>query len=151
VTGIARACRLTGYSRATLYRHRTPRAPRVSRPRRPPPNALSARERQQVLDLLNRPGYVDLAPAQVWARELDAGRFWCSESTMYRILRAEGQVGERRRQATHPARTKPELVAHGPNQIWSWDIERHEAPVRREARRIEGGERPSRRVVAAAW
>ena len=83
---------------------------------------LTPTERQVVLDLLNRPENVDLAPAQVWARELDAGRWWCSESTMYRIPRQEGQAGERRRQATHPARTRPELVADGPNQVWSWDI-----------------------------
>ncbi|MGI5182333.1 hypothetical protein ACQEVZ_39235 [Dactylosporangium sp. CA-152071] len=81
-----------------------------------------------MLQLLNQPEYAVLAPAQVWARELDEGRWWCSESTMYRILRAAGQTGERRAQATHPARTKPELVADAPNQVWSWDIERHEAP-----------------------
>jgi hypothetical protein len=46
---------------------------------------------------------------------------------MYRILRDVGEVSERRRQATHPARVKPELVAAGPNAVWSWDIERHEA------------------------
>ncbi|WP_229073383.1 hypothetical protein [Actinoplanes sp. DH11] len=69
-----------------------------------------------MLQLLNRPEYADLAPAQVWARELDEGRWWCSESTMYRILRAAGQTGERRAQATHPTRTKPELVADAANQ-----------------------------------
>jgi transposase InsO family protein len=91
---------------------------------------LSADERQRVLDLLNSPQYADLAPAQVWARELDEGRWWCSESTMYRILRAAGQSGERRAQATHPARTKPELVAHTPNQVWSWDITKLRGPVK---------------------
>jgi putative transposase len=83
---------------------------------------LSDTERQQVLDLLNRFEYAELAPAQVWARELDEGRYWCSESTMYRILRAAGQVGDRRAQATHPTRKKPELTAQAPNQVWCWDI-----------------------------
>ena len=41
---------------------------------------------------------------------------------MYRLLRANAEVRERRRQATHPAAKKPELIATGPNQIWSWDI-----------------------------
>jgi putative transposase len=91
---------------------------------------LSPTERQQVLDLLNQPAYADLAPAQVWARELDEGRWWCSQSTMYRFLRAAGQTGERRRQATHPARVKPELLATAPNQIWSWDITRLRGPVK---------------------
>ncbi|WP_433619298.1 IS3 family transposase [Dactylosporangium sp. CA-139114] len=129
--GVAAACRLTGLSRATLYRHRNPPAPPKPRtPRRPPPSALSDVERQQVLELLNRPEYVDMAPAQVWARELDEGRWWCSESTMYRILRAAGQTGERRAQATHPAQTKPELVADAPNQVWSWDITKLRGPVK---------------------
>jgi hypothetical protein len=47
---------------------------------------------------------------------------------MYRILRETGGVRERRRQAIHPPRTRPELVATGAGQVWSWDIERHEAP-----------------------
>jgi transposase InsO family protein len=41
---------------------------------------------------------------------------------MYRIARDAGQSRERRAQATHPARVRPELVAHGPSQVWSWDI-----------------------------
>ncbi|MGI5186108.1 IS3 family transposase [Dactylosporangium sp. CA-152071] len=131
VWGVAPACRLTGLSRATLYRRRTPPAPpRPRTPRKPPPSALSEAEREQVLQLLNQPEYADLAPAQVWARELDEGRWWCSESTMYRILRAAGQTGERRAQATHPARTKPELVADAPNQVWSWDITKLRGPDR---------------------
>jgi putative transposase len=41
---------------------------------------------------------------------------------MYRVLREENLSGERRRQATHPAKVKPELVAHAPVRVWSWDI-----------------------------
>ncbi|MEU4222347.1 IS3 family transposase [Actinoplanes sp. NPDC026623] len=127
--GTAGACRLTGVSRATLYRRLHPPAqPKPRAPRKPPPSALSEIEREQVLHLLNRPEHADLAPAQVWARELDEGRWWCSESTMYRILRAAGQSGERRSQATHPARTKPELVADAANQVWSWDITKLRGP-----------------------
>jgi putative transposase len=77
-----------------------------------------------VLALLNDQANADLAPAQIWARELDEGRYHCSISTMYRILRENNQVGERRRQARHPANVKPELQATGPNQVWSWDVTR---------------------------
>ncbi|WP_261566956.1 integrase catalytic domain-containing protein [Frankia gtarii] len=79
-------------------------------------------ERAQVLAVLASPAYQDLAIPQVWARELDAGRYWCSLSTMYRIARAAGQTRERRAQATHPPRVRPELSATEPSQIWSWDI-----------------------------
>ena len=49
---------------------------------------------------------------------------------MYRLLRDAGQVRERRAQAAHPARTKPELMATGPNQVWSWDITKLAGPRR---------------------
>ena len=55
--------------------------------------------------------YCDLAPAQVWARLLDDGVYLCSISTMYRLLAVAGENRERRRQRTHPARQKPELIA----------------------------------------
>ncbi|MFD8454950.1 hypothetical protein [Streptomyces antimycoticus] len=71
------------------------------------PSALTGEERAAVLELMNSAEYAELPPAQIWARELDAGRYHCSISTMYRILREHGQSGERRRQATHPARAVP--------------------------------------------
>ena len=116
-----KACTLTGISRATYYRKAKPVGPMHGPwlPRTPPPWTLSPAERQQVLAVLNAPGYADLAIPQVWARELDEGRYWCSMSTMYRIARAAGQSRERRRQATHPPRVRPELIATGPSQVWS--------------------------------
>ncbi len=81
-----------------------------------------------MLALMNSPRYAELAPAQIWARELDEGRYHCSIRTMYRILRAAGQSGERRRQATHPAKTVPELVATAPSQVFTWDITRLAGP-----------------------
>jgi transposase InsO family protein len=102
-----------------------PRPPRAS-----PPSRLPQAERAAILALLNKPEYADLAPAQVYARELDEGRYHCSVSTMYRILREHGQAGERRRQATHPANVKPELQATGPNQVWSWDVTRLRSPTK---------------------
>ena len=127
-----RACALTGTSRATYYRRVNPLGPRHGPwlPRTPPPQTLSPAERQQVLAVLNAPDYTDLAIPQVWARELDQGRYWCSMSTMYRIARAAGQSRERRRQATHPPRVRPELVATGPSQVWSWDITALKGPVK---------------------
>jgi len=49
---------------------------------------------------------------------------------MYRLLAAEGQTRERRRQATHPATVKPELVADAPNRCWSWDITKLHGPAK---------------------
>jgi putative transposase len=98
--------------------------------RRRPSNALSDAERARVLDLLRGGRFVDKAPAQVWATLLDEGVYLCSESTMYRLLRAHGEVRERRRHARHPAKVKPELVAYRPNEVWSWDITKLPGPAR---------------------
>ncbi len=95
-----------------------------------PPNALSDDERGTLLDLLHAPRFVDRAPAQVWATLLDEGTYLGSESTMYRLLRAVGEVSERRRQATHPPRTVPELVAERPNRVWSYDATALPGPAR---------------------
>ena len=99
-------------------------------PRPAPPNKLTEAERQRVLTVLRSAEYCDLAPAQVWARLLDDGVYLCSISTMYRLLAVAGENRERRRQRTHPARQKPELIARRPNQVWSWDITKLQGPER---------------------
>jgi putative transposase len=96
----------------------------------PQPRALSEVEGKEVLGILHDPEHLDEAPATVYAKLLDAGVYLVSTSTMYRILRAEGEVAERRRQATHPARVKPELLATRPNAVWSWDITKLLGPAK---------------------
>jgi len=130
--GVKAACAAVGRPRANHYRwHRkTPAPPRRRRQRAEQPRALSAAERQQVLDVLHSERFADLAPGEVHAILLDEGTYLCSESTMYRILRSAGEVRERRRQATHPAKVKPELVAHAPNRCWSWDITKLAGPAK---------------------
>jgi putative transposase len=129
-TSTKHACRLLGASRATVYRHRRPPAGRPPVPRADPANKLSEAERQQILEVLRSPEFCDLAPAQVWARLLDDGVYLCSISTMYRLLAVAGENRERRRQRTHPARKRPELIATAPNQVWSWDITKLQGPQR---------------------
>jgi len=105
--------------------------PHRSPGRRPAPaSALSPAERAELLALMNTARYAELPPAQIWARELDEGRHHCSIRTMYRILEAAGQSGERRRQALHPARKVPELVATGPSQVFTWDITKLPGPAK---------------------
>lgn len=132
LTSTKRACALLGKSRATHYRRANPK-PAPARPptqRRRPPSALSDAEQAQVLQVLRSARFADKSPAQIWATLLDEGTYLCSQSTMYRLLRANGEVRERRRQATHPPRVRPELVAHHPNEVWSWDITKLHGPYR---------------------
>jgi putative transposase len=131
--GIAPTCAALGLARATFYRQRRRPAEGaiVPRVRRAPRQALAPTEREAVLALLHDEQFVDLPPAQVWAQLLDAGRVPpCSIRTMYRVLAANEEVRERRNQLRHPVYQKPELLATGPNQVWSWDITKLLGPVK---------------------
>jgi len=132
LTSIKEACHLLGQSRASHYRRCGSPNPGPPAPRPAPPNKLTEAEQQGVLGVLRSPEFRDLAPAQVWARLLDDGIYLCSISTMYRLLRVAGENRERRRQRTHPAKKKPELIATRPNQVWSWDITKLKGPTRGE-------------------
>lgn len=132
VVGRVKACAALGVSRATYYRHhrQSPAPLRPRRERRRHPRALDEAEEGRVLEVLRSAEFVDMAPGEIYAVLLDRGVYLCSESTMYRLLRRHGEVRERRRQATHPPRRKPELVAEGPNRVWSWDITKLKGPVK---------------------
>jgi len=121
IAGVVRSCDALAVPRASYYRWRRPppaRATERSRPRR----ALAPNEQQEVLALLDSPRFVDQAPREVYATLLDEGGYLCSTRTMYRLLAQRGEVRERRDQLRHPQYQKPELLATGPNQVWSWDI-----------------------------
>ncbi len=132
----ADACRLVGRSRASHYRARQPSTP--SEPsqceaaviKQVQPRALCEQEAAAVMAVLHSDRFIDCAPAAVYATLLDEGTYLCSVPTMYRLLRACGESRERRAQATHPARIKPELEATGPNQVWSWDITKLHGPAK---------------------
>jgi transposase InsO family protein len=122
------AASLTGISRATAGRPRPPVgliAVRVA-----PANRLTDDERDQVLAVLNGVEFIDRTPLQVYAVLLARGEYLCSVSTMYRILAANAQVKDRRRLARHPARARPELIATGPGQVFTWDITKLPGPAK---------------------
>lgn len=128
LVGVALACLCLGMARATFYRHRNPLvmdgACTLAKHSalRTPPLALTDAERQAAREVLTESRFVDCAPRTIHATLLDEGRYLASPSTFYRLLRAEGAVRERRDQLIHPAYAKPELLATGVNQVWSWDI-----------------------------
>ena len=130
--GLKRACDSLGVSRATCYRHRAQAAqpPGEAASRPPPPLKLAPEERQAVLDLLHSERFLDASPHTIHATVLDEGHYPCSVRTMYRILAEEGEVRERRNVLAHPPYAKPELLATGPNQLWSWDITKLKGPAK---------------------
>ena len=135
--GTGAACQVMGLGRGEPQRQRL-RAhrrafvgpPRFASHRPCPPLALDAQEQQAVLDTLNSERFCDTAPAAVHATLLGEGTYVGSVRTMYRLLAANAGSRERRNQLTHPAYTKPELLAVAPNQVWSWDITKLKGPVK---------------------
>ena len=129
----AGACAALGLSRASVHRHRTRQDrphPIPAQPRPKPKRALTEEQRELVLALLREPRFVDQAPAEIYATLLDEGIYHCSIRTMYRILDANGEIQERRRQLRHPVYQKPELMAERPNEVWSWDITKLMGPAK---------------------
>lgn len=133
--GMARACAALRVNRSGVYRedarrHHLGTAPVIRVPRPAPPLALCDAERQALKDVLCSEHFADCAPPTIYATLLDEGRYLGSVRTMYRLLAVDGQTRERRNQLTHPAYAKPELLATGANQVWSWDITKIKGPIK---------------------
>jgi transposase InsO family protein len=122
----ATACDILGLSKRTLQRWQTDQTVRCDqRPLRnyKPPHKLTEIERAEVLTLANSEEFGHLPPSQIVPQLADQGRYVASESTFYRILRAEKQMNHRRSEQPSQTRTKPRAVcAAAPNQLYSWDI-----------------------------
>ena len=117
-------------SRATMYRRAAPvSTPPLQRLRRSP-RRLSDAGRQTLLDTAHSERFADASVRQIYGALLDEGCYRASTSTWYRVLHAAGETRERRRQATHPAGVKPELVAAKPGDVWSWDITKLLGPAK---------------------
>jgi len=126
--GAVRACEALAVSRASWYRSQG--EPSTVQPQPAPPLALSAEQRQEVMQLLHSERFIDQAPRAVYATLLEEGRYLASVRTFYRLLEQHGESRERRNQRHHRNYAKPELLATGPNQLWSWDITKLKGPVK---------------------
>ncbi|CAG9164975.1 IS3 family transposase ISPa31 [Cupriavidus laharis] len=119
----SRACEELGLNARTLQRWRhTPEDGRPGAQRPVPANKLSEAERQAVLAAANAPGYESLTPHQIVPKLADEGRYVASESTFYRVLKAEGQGQRRGRSQQAKSRPLTTHCAKGANQVWCWDI-----------------------------
>lgn len=124
------ACRSLAVARATHERYRRPASPRERAPRPTSPRALTVPERQALVEVMNSARFVDQPPAEIYPRLLDEGVYLCSPRTMYRVLRQEEAVRERRAVRRHPAALVPSASATGPNQVWVWDITKLKGPIK---------------------
>jgi len=123
---ISVACQSLQLNRSTVYarQHRNDdeSGPDRSRKDSRQPRALSEAERSAVHEELTGERFVDQPPSEVYHQLLEEGRHLCSISTMHRILRAHRENGDRRPQRPAQHHAVPRLLAHGPNEVWSWDI-----------------------------
>lgn len=122
------ACEVTGIDARTVQRwkasdglERGDARPQAMRPT--PAHALSAEERQRILELANEPRFAELPPARIVPMLADEGTYIASESSFSRVLRAHGQLRHRGR-AKAPQRSRPPSthVATAPRQLWCWDL-----------------------------
>ncbi len=117
------ACAALGITTRTLQRWERQGLTDQRKGRRAKPaNALSEAERAHAIALMNAPAYRDLSPNQLVPTLADEGTYVASESTLYRILRAE-KMNAHRQGSRPPTQSRPQPKrATGPNQLWSWDI-----------------------------
>jgi len=119
------ACKAIGISAKTLQRWVKPENQKDGRldAQHAPKNKLTALERQRIIKVVNEADYANLPPSKIVPLLADEGRYLASESTFYRVLKAENQL--QHRQKSKPVRQikKPRaLTATGANQLYSWDI-----------------------------
>lgn len=121
----SQACELLGLSAKTLQRWAQPdnlldgRLEAMHEPK----NKLTVLERQRMIKIANEPGYADLPPGKIVPRLADEGRYIASESSFYRVLKAEYQLQHRQKARSATSIKKPRaLTATCANQIYTWDI-----------------------------
>ncbi|WP_372371650.1 IS3 family transposase [Candidatus Uabimicrobium sp. HlEnr_7] len=124
--GVVEACKSFGIARASWYRWKN--GGKKIRKKGCYPHALTKKEKENVLEILNSERFVDMSPREVYAILLDEGKYLCSYRTMYRLLHDQESSQERRKQRQHRNYEKPELLATAPNCLWSWDISKLKGP-----------------------
>ena len=121
----SKACEVVGISAKTLQRWNQLDNRQDGRlePQHIPASKLTELERARIIKVCNEPEHANLPPNKIVPKLADNGLYLASESTIYRILKANKQLCHRLNSKPNKKITKPKaLVATAPNQIYSWDI-----------------------------
>jgi putative transposase len=126
------ACSAIGLSARTVCRWRKDGGLEDQRkgPLTRPAHALCEVERAQIIAIATSPEYRNLSPKQMVPRLADQGVYLASESTVYRVLRANALCAHREPSRPRTHHKPSEYVATGPGQVWTWDITYLRASVR---------------------
>jgi len=87
-----------------------------------PLNKLSKEERNMIITVSNSTLYQNLPPSKIVPLLADEGCYLASESSFYRILKAENQLTHRQLSRPHKHHKPTAYEAHCANQVWTWDI-----------------------------
>jgi transposase InsO family protein len=120
---IETACRAIGIDKRTFERWRKdPSGDKRFGPITKPANKLSESERLKIISIANSTEYQDKSPSQIVPLLADKKVYVASESSFYRVLKAAGLDAHRSRSKPATRKKPKELIATGPNQVYSWDI-----------------------------
>jgi putative transposase len=95
-----------------------------------PAHALSEEEKKMIIEVCNSENHKDDSPWQIVAKLADSGKYLASESSFYRVLKADGLLQHRSKAKPRTNRRPPSLVARSPGEVWSWDITYLKSPVK---------------------
>lgn len=85
--------------------------------------ALTELEKDKIIETCTSAEYKDMNPNEIVPILAEKGIYIASESSFYRVLRERGLLHHRSEsKLSKPRKAPDELVATGPNQVWSWDI-----------------------------
>jgi transposase len=126
------ACGLVGITTRTYERwNANPHGDKRPGVEKHHPNTLSEEERQKIIDVCNRPEYMDMPPNKIVPILAENGLYIASESSFYKVLREHKLLNHRANTKPSTPRVPPEeLVACGPNQVYSWDITYLRTPIK---------------------
>jgi len=122
-----KACETVGLTIRTLQRWQSEgtitadKRPTAIRPL--PTNKLTAQERQSIITISNTEEFASLPPSQIVPILADRGEYIASESSFYRVLKAEDMLHHRGKAKARQSNNPPtSYTATQPNEVWSWDI-----------------------------
>ena len=122
-----RACEVIGLSLRTVQRWQesgcisADKRPEVNR--QGPANKLTGAEQQIILDTCNQERFASLSPCQIVPMLADEGIYLASESSFYRVLKANNQLTHRGKAKPKGSIVKPDgFTAKAPREVWTWDI-----------------------------
>lgn len=121
---LCKACDVLEISDRTFFRwdRDLPKDKRKGAPKSNP-RKMTQEEEEELIRLCCSNVYKDLNPYLIYICLLESGKYLASIRTIYRILKKRELLHHRGKSRARKSNKKPnELVAEGPNQVFSWDI-----------------------------